>query len=130
MLCDWCTLSQSDTPSLKRVFHLHLFPAEDHFEKCRGEGGGGVRAVSFDGLGRPPAAVPRHGLNRRHPETAAMKRDGLGGGDGDGIAPAAGHKEQDAAATGYVCLSALQDLKSIGVWVGAVIAYVCTFCFI
>ena len=38
-----------------------------------------------------------------------MKRGGLGGGDGgDGIAPAAattGHKEQDAAATGYVCLT-------------------------
>ena len=68
-----------------------------------------MRAGSLDGLGRPPTAhaPPCHGLQRRHPETAAMKIGGE-----DGIAPAeavaAGHKEQDAAATGYVCLSALQ----------------------
>ena len=65
-----------------------------------------MRAASLDGLGRPPTAAPCHGLHRRHPETAAMKRGGLGGDGGDGIAPAAaaaeGHKEQDAAATGYV----------------------------
>ena len=75
-----------------------------------------MRAGSLDGLGRPPTAhappCHGHGLQRRHPETAAMKLGGLGGGgDGDGIAApaaAAGHKEQDAAATGYVCLSALQ----------------------